>query len=103
MKDIYHSHVPHFAALFAGYWFPHYWAVTFGQTTWWTVGPEQIWFAWRAHEDTHKAQFARDGKLRFVCRYVWEWFCGLLRYRSFRRAYAEISYEREARETEIEV
>lgn len=28
--------------------------------------------SWRAHEDVHKAQFARMGWLRFVGAYVWE-------------------------------
>ncbi len=103
MRDIYHSRVPWIGALFAGLWCPRYWAVTFGQTTWWTVGSEQIWFIWRAHEDIHKHQFTRDGKLRFICRYVWEWLSGLWRYRSLAQAYSNISYEREVTETVIEV
>ena len=97
MRDIYSSRIPWLAALFAGEWLPRYWAVTFGQTTWYTVRPDQVWFAWRAHEDIHKQQFRRDGKLRFACRYVSEWLRGLLRYRRLARAYWEISYEREAR------
>lgn len=96
MSDIYNSCLPKFCALFSGVWLPKRWAVTWGQTTLWTVDKGEIHPAWRRHEDCHKQQFAQDGKLRFLLRYVWEWFCGLVRYRSFSQAYSHISYEQEA-------
>ena len=89
--------------MLAGRWRPQRWAVTWGQTTWWTVAEADVDPAWRRHEDCHKAQYARDGKLRFVCRYFWEWICGLMRYRSLAQAYVQISYEREAIAAESEV
>jgi len=100
MRDIYHSRVPWIGAFFAGLWCPRYWALTFGQTTWWTVGPELIDFHARRHEACHQRQFARDGRLRFLWRYAWEWLGGLFRYHRLRDAYLQISYEVEARKAE---
>jgi len=100
MSDIYHSRVPWFPALFSGRRCPVRWAVTFGQTTWWTVGEAEVDPAWRWHADCRKRQFARDGKLRFLCRYLGEWFTGIFKYRILAQAYLCISYEVEARQAE---
>jgi hypothetical protein len=99
MRDIYNSCVPW---LFALDWCPERWAVTLGQTTWWTVSKAEVDAApaWRRHEDCHKAQFARDGWSRFLRRYVWEWIAGVFRYHNFTDAYLQISYELEAQEAE---
>ena len=50
-----------------------------------------------AHEVAHVAQFERDGFLGFLMRYVWDYAKGIARGLGDRRAYLEISYEREAR------
>lgn len=98
MKDIYYSRVPWFPALLQGGRFDALYAVTFRQTTWWTVGTDMISDAWRRHEDCHKAQYARDGWFLFTRRYIWQWLAGIFKYRSITQAYLNVSYEVEARQ-----
>jgi hypothetical protein len=50
-----------------------------------------------AHELVHVRQFAELGPLRFVSRYLLEYVRNLVRLRSHRAAYANISLEIEAR------
>ena len=50
-----------------------------------------------AHELVHVRQFAELGPLRFIGRYLWEYGRNLVRYRSHRLAYANISLEAQAR------
>jgi hypothetical protein len=47
MRDIYSSRVPSFFAVLAGRWRPQRWAVTWGQTTWWTVAAAKVDPPWR--------------------------------------------------------
>ena len=65
-------------------------AVTIGQTTYYSVPKEVVDkdHAWRAHEDEHKRQWARDGHVGFALKYLW-WL--------FRRGYWNNPYEVEAR------
>lgn len=51
-----------------------------------------------AHELVHARQFVEQGPLRFIYRYVYDYFKNLLRLRNHRQAYLEIPYEIEARE-----
>ena len=67
---------------------PEY-AVTLGQTTYYTCDPRIISKGWRAHEDKHKEQWRRDGPFKFLRRYLWQWIW---------KSYWEIDYEAEARE-----
>ena len=50
-----------------------------------------------AHELVHVAQYAELGKVRFLRRYLREYFMNLWRLRSHRQAYESISFETEAR------
>ena len=50
-----------------------------------------------AHELVHVEQYAQLGTVRFLRRYLREYFANLWRLRSHRRAYLAISYEAEAR------
>ena len=50
-----------------------------------------------AHELVHVEQYAQLGTMRFLCRYLREYFAYLWRLRSHRRAYLAISFEVEAR------
>ncbi len=50
-----------------------------------------------AHEVAHVAQFLRDGRMQFLCRYLVDYCLGLAAGRGDRRAYLDICYEREAR------
>ena len=50
-----------------------------------------------AHELVHVEQYARLGAVRFLRRYLREYFANLVRLRSHRRAYLAISLEAEAR------
>ena len=50
-----------------------------------------------AHELVHVRQFAEMGVIGFLSRYLTEYVSGLIRYRSHRAAYENISFEIEAR------
>ena len=50
-----------------------------------------------AHELVHVEQYAQLGTVRFLRRYLREYFVGLWRLRSHHRAYLAISFEAEAR------
>jgi hypothetical protein len=65
-------------------------AVTLGQTAYYSCPAERVSLGWHAHENKHKEQFRRDGWIKFLVRYVW-WS---LRYRS----HDLIPYEIEADE-----
>lgn len=62
-------------------------AITLGQTTYYSCPVEQVDVGWRRHEDKHKEQWARDGKLLFAIKYLW-W--------SIRYGYKANPYEVEA-------
>ncbi|HWB89078.1 MAG TPA: hypothetical protein VG872_07670 [Acidimicrobiia bacterium] len=55
------------------------------------------------HELVHLRQFRDLGFLRFMSRYVYQYWAGRLRGGSARQAYLDIEAEREARETTTEV
>lgn len=65
-------------------------AVTFGQTTYYSC--YEACPAWRRHEDCHKMQWARDGRVKFLSSYIWQWVT---------KGYQAISYEQEARAAEL--
>lgn len=69
----------------------HY-AVTFGQTTYFSCDKSVVDACtgdyWMVHENCHKAQYARDGWLKFLFRYCWQ---GIM------YGYMAIDYEIEAR------
>jgi hypothetical protein len=65
-------------------------------------GPEVGALALAAHEVAHVLQYRRDGILRLLARYVWEYLRGRLRGLSHDAAYRAISYEREAFAAEAE-
>ena len=52
------------------------------------------------HELAHVAQYKRDGMLRFLGRYLFEYFRGRFRGLGHQQSYASISYEIEARSCE---
>lgn len=47
------------------------WAVTIGQTTYYSVPESMVGAAWRRHEDKHKEQYKRFGLIGFLVRYLW--------------------------------
>jgi len=69
------------------------WAITLGQTAYYSVPENVVSSGWRQHEDTHKVQWARDGWLKFSIMYV---------YYLVRRGYRQNPYEIEARGTKDE-
>jgi len=48
-------------------------AVTLGQTTYYSCPAGNVGSRWEWHENKHKEQWARDGRLKFALRYVWQW------------------------------
>lgn len=73
-------------------------AITIGQTAYYSCSAEQVTPTWRAHEDEHKAQFRRLGLLGFFQKYVREYLQQRFRGLSHWDAYKAISLEVEARE-----
>ena len=69
-------------------------AVTLGQTTYYSGPSTDVSPQWRRHEDEHKKQWARHGKARFLSRYIWQWIT-----RNFN--HDRIDYEIEAQEAEL--
>lgn len=69
------------------------WAVTLGQTTYYSESEKYVMEHpnWQRHEDCHKAQWKRDGYVKFAVRYLWQFFT---------KSYTEIDYEVEARAAE---
>lgn len=66
---------------------PEY-AITLGQTTYYSCNIDKVNIEWRKHEDMHKIQWKRDGHIKFACRYVWQLIT---------KGYLNIDYEIEAR------
>jgi hypothetical protein len=62
-------------------------AVTFGQTAYYSCSIDLVGAGWRAHEDKHKEQYARDGWVKFLTRYIWQ---------RITKGYENIDYEKEA-------
>lgn len=67
------------------------WAVTIGQTTYYSVPKNQVGAAWQRHEDKHKEQWRRDGVLKFAIKYLWY---------QLRYGYQDNPYEVEAKAAE---
>ena len=63
-------------------------AVTLGQTAYYTCDESKVSGHWRAHEDQHKVQWAKEGKIKFLSRYIWQLIT---------KGYSNIDYEIEAR------
>ena len=65
-------------------------AITLGQTAYYSVSKEEVFTnpKWVRHEDVHKKQWASEGRLRFLFKYL---------YYSVRYGYKNNPYEVEAR------
>ncbi len=48
-------------------------AITLGQTTYYSCDKSRVSPHWKIHEDIHKRQWKRDGKFKFAIRYLWQW------------------------------
>ena len=68
MPDVYESKIAKVFGFFNG---SKRWAVTFGQTAYYSVPEEGVNVLWRAHEDAHKVQYAREGFIKYIIKYVW--------------------------------
>lgn len=68
------------------------WAITLGQHTWYSVSKDKVTPDWIKHEDCHKAQWKREGYLKFSIRYL---------YQLVTKGYLNIDYEIEAREASM--
>lgn len=66
-------------------------AITIGQTTYYSCPKDETSLRWRKHEDCHKMQWKQEGRLKFLFRYLWQWIT---------KGYSRIDYEVEARKAE---
>ncbi len=79
-------------ALAFGLWqYPEY-AVTIGQTTYYSCPSENVDILWKKHENKHKEQWKRDG-CKFPVLYI---------YYHITKGYENNPYEIEARKAELE-
>lgn len=69
------------------------WAITLGQTTYYSVSKKLVTPEWCRHEDRHKAQYREEGTFKFIVKYLWY----LVRY-----GYYNNPYEIDARRHEKE-
>jgi hypothetical protein len=46
-------------------------AITLGQTTYFTCPENMVSPSWHRHEDTHKEQWAQEGAAMFTLKYLW--------------------------------
>lgn len=67
-------------------------AVTFGQTTYYSCSTSLVPVWWKVHEDEHKKQYKKDGWAKFLIRYLWQ---------SWTKGYLNIDYEIEARKAAL--
>jgi hypothetical protein len=69
-------------------------AVTFGQTAYYSVSKEEVLKSpnWIKHENRHKEQYAKEGVLKFAVKYIWY---------SIRYGYKANPYEIDARQAEL--
>ena len=67
------------------------WAVTLGQTTYFSCSEAEVSERWHRHEDEHKRQWREDGALKFALSYLWQ---------GITKGYTDISYEYDSREAE---
>lgn len=47
------------------------WAITIGQTAYYSCPESEVDPAWRAHEDEHKRQWRDEGRVVFSLKYLW--------------------------------
>lgn len=85
--DRYNSRLAKLVAKLAGW---RQAGITLGQTTYYSVSSEVVDadHSWRSHENWHKVQWRRDGRLKFACLYLWY---------TLRHGYQNNPYEVEAR------
>lgn len=69
--DRYEHCIGKLAGFFFGKGKPY--AITLGQTTYYSCYAYQVSDKWRKHEDEHKKQWKEDGKIKFTSRYLWQW------------------------------
>jgi len=69
MSDVYNSKI---AKLFGFFNHSKRWAITFGQTAYYSVSKEEVEKnpGWMVHENKHKEQYKRYGFFGFLIRYI---------------------------------
>lgn len=65
-----------------------YYAITLGQTTFYSCDKKFVDIEWAKHEEAHRLQFAQEGTFIFLYRYIWQLLT---------KGYKNIDYEIEAR------
>lgn len=78
----------------------HVTAVTFGKHVYYAINEESISHRLRKHELVHVHQYKQLGMIKFLYRYLKEYFKFRLKGMDHYHAYLEISFEKEARQKE---
>lgn len=78
-------------------------AIVFGSHIFYSMPEHEVTERLRVHEETHVAQYAQDGIVKFLLKYSIEYLTLRLRGKSHLDAYYNVSYELAARQAESEV
>lgn len=65
--DIYNSQIPLYFASRG----EKQWAITIGQTTYYSVPEIEVTPSWHRHENKHKEQWKKEGWIKFAVKYLW--------------------------------
>jgi len=74
--------------------------VTIGKNIYYRYHKELVPERLRRHEKEHVKQYQQNGIIKFLFCYFFEYIKNLIKYRSHKKAYLNISYEIEARKAE---
>ena len=76
-------------------------AIVLFQVVYYAMAKEKVSDRLRKHEQEHVRQQEAEGNIVFKVKYSLEFIGNLIKYRSFSKAYRNISYEMEARKAEF--
>jgi len=74
--------------------------VTIGKNIFYSVKKTQVPERLRRHEKEHVKQYEQNGIIKFLFCYFFEYIKNLIKYKSHRKAYLNISFEIAARKAE---
>jgi len=74
--------------------------VTIGKNIYYKNSKNLVSIKLRRHEKEHVKQYRQNGLIKFLFCYFYEYIKNLIKYRSHKKAYLNISYEIEARKAE---
>ena len=81
-------------------WMKPYSAICLGRTVYFREDQSKVTRRLLSHEMVHQEQISRHGAVLFYLIYLYDYWLNLIQYRSHRKAYLAIRFEKEAFERE---